>query len=385
VDLRDLTYPETLAFVEAEGLPRFRAEQIFRWVHFRGVDSVDEMTDLAKPLRARLAAGAALGRLAIDLEQVSKDGTRKLRLKTGDARMIETVLIPDGDAGADNDEEDGDFRGGRDLEHALFPRRPKLTQCVSSQVGCALDCSFCATAQLGFGRQLSPGEIVDQVYRARKLVEALPDGDPTRRAGASRITNLVFMGMGEPLHNYQNLMHALQILTDERGADFSRKRITVSTAGLVPGIEKLAKEELQPNLAISLNATTDEVRDVLMPINKKWPIARLLEAVKKMPLERKRRVTFEYVLLDGVNDSDADAQRLAHLLKGIPSKVNLIPWNPHPLAPYKRPPDSRVRAFQERLKERGMAVYVRKSRGDDIDAACGQLAARDAQVVQLRT
>jgi 23S rRNA (adenine2503-C2)-methyltransferase len=383
VDLRDLTYEETLAFVEAQGLPRFRAEQIFRWVHFRGADSVEEMTDLAKPLRASLAEKAALGRLAIDLEQVSRDGTRKLRLKTHDARMIETVLIPDGDAGADNDEEDSEFRGGRDLEHALFPRRPKLTQCVSSQVGCALDCSFCATAQLGFGRQLTPGEIVDQVYRARKLVSALPDDDPTRRAGSSRITNLVFMGMGEPLHNYKNLMQALDILTDERGADFSRKRITVSTAGLVPGIEKLASEELQPNLAISLNATTDEVRDVLMPINKKWPIARLLEAIKKMPLERKRRVTFEYVLLDGVNDSDADARRLATLLHGIPSKVNLIPWNPHPLAPYKRPADARVRAFQDVLRNRGMAVYVRKSRGDDIDAACGQLAARD--VVQIRT
>jgi 23S rRNA (adenine2503-C2)-methyltransferase len=386
VDLRDLTYEETLAFVEAQGLPRFRAEQIFRWVHFRGANSVEEMTDLAKPLRARLAAEAALGRLHVDLEQVSKDGTRKLRLKTGDARMIETVLIPDGDAGADNDDDDDQFRGGRrELEHALFPRRPKLTQCVSSQVGCALDCTFCATAQLGFGRQLTPGEIVDQVYRARKLVDALPDDDPTRRAGASRITNLVFMGMGEPLHNYKHLMHALHILTDERGADFSRKRITVSTAGLVPGIEKLAEEALQPNLAISLNATTDEVRDVLMPINKKWPIARLLEAVKKMPLERKRRVTFEYVLLDGVNDSDADARRLAALLKGIPSKVNLIPWNPHPLAPYRRPPDARVRAFQDVLRERGMAVYVRKSRGDDIDAACGQLAARDSQVVQIRT
>jgi 23S rRNA (adenine2503-C2)-methyltransferase len=179
-------------------------------------------------------------------------------------------------------------------------------------------------------------------------------------------------------------MRALHILTDERGADFSRRRITVSTAGLVPGIEKLAQEQLQPNLAISLNASNDEVRDVLMPINKKWPIARLLEAVKKLPLEKKKRVTFEYVLLDGVNDSDEDARRLARLLHGIPSKVNLIPWNPHPLAPYKRPADARVRAFQNLLKERGLAVYVRKSRGDDIDAACGQLAAK-SDVVQLRT
>jgi 23S rRNA (adenine2503-C2)-methyltransferase len=334
VDLRDCSYEETLALVESEGWPRFRAEQIFRWVHFRGVDSVEEMTDLGKPLRARLAEKARLGRLEIDREQVSRDGTRKLRLKTHDGRLIETVLIPDGDAGGDpGEDEENDFRGGRKpehLQHALFPRRPKLTQCISSQVGCALDCTFCATAQLGFGRQLSAGEIVDQVYRARKLIDALPEDDPTRRAGASRITNLVFMGMGEPLHNYANLIRALHLLTDERGADFSRRRITVSTAGLVPGIEKLAQEPLQVNLAISLNASNDEVRDLLMPINKKWPIARLLEAVKKMPLEKKRRVTFEYVLLDGVNDSDADARRLATLLRGIPCKENMIPWNPHP-------------------------------------------------------
>src|SRR5262249_40187879 len=175
--------------------------------------------------------------------------------------------------------------------------------------------------------------------------------------------------------------------TDGRGADFSRRRITVSTAGLVPGIEKLAEEPLQVNLAVSLNASNDAVRDEIMPINRKWPIERLLDAVRKMPLDRRRRVTFEYVLLDGVNDSEADAVRLAALLRGIPSKVNLIPWNPHPQAPYRRPTDARVRAFQETLKERGLAVYVRKSRGDDIDAACGQLAARDraSEIVPLRT
>jgi 23S rRNA (adenine2503-C2)-methyltransferase len=201
------------------------------------------------------------------------------------------------------------------------------------------------------------------------------------------VTNLVFMGMGEPLHNYAHVMRALAILTDERGAGFSRRRITVSTAGLVPAIEKLAREELQPNLAVSLNATTDEVRDRIMPINKKWPIARLLEAVKQVPLERRRRVTFEYVLLDGVNDSNEDAARLAKLLRGIPSKVNVIAWNPHPLSEFRRPSEERVRAFQSELKSRGLAVYVRKSRGDDIDAACGQLAARAPReaVVPLRT
>jgi 23S rRNA (adenine2503-C2)-methyltransferase len=384
-DLRDLTHAETRAFAGELGVEPYRGDQIFRWVHARRVARVEAMTDLAKELRARVADAAEVRTLAVDAEQVSRDGTRKLRLRTSDDRMIETVLIPDGDASApDDDLDDGESAAEPEhLQHALFPRRPKLTQCVSSQVGCALDCSFCATAKLGFGRQLTAGEIVDQVYRAQDIVAALADDDPTRRAGSDRVTNLVFMGMGEPLHNYKNVLRALEILTDPTGADFSRRRITVSTAGLVPGIEKLAAETrtaLRVNLAVSLNATTDAVRDVLMPINKKWNIARLLQAVRAFPLEKRRRVTFEYVLLDGVNDTDGDADRLAKLLRGIPSKVNLIPWNPHELTdgtiPYRRPSDERVRAFQEALKARGLAVYVRRPRGDDIDAACGQLAAK---------
>ncbi len=393
-DLRDLTHAETRAFAGTLGVEPYRGDQIFRWVHARRVARVEAMTDLAKDLRARVADAAEVRALAVDAEQVSKDGTRKLRLRTHDGRMIETVLIPDGDAAApDDDLEDDKTAEPEHLQHALFPKRPKLTQCVSSQVGCALDCSFCATAKLGFGRQLSAGEIVDQVYRAQDIIAALADDDPTRKAGADRVTNLVFMGMGEPLHNYKNLVRALDILTDDSGADFSRRRITVSTAGLVPGIEKLAAETstaLRVNLAVSLNATTDPIRDVLMPINKKWNIERLLEAVRAFPLEKRRRVTFEYVLLDGVNDSDEDAERLPKILRGIPSKVNLIPWNPHELVdgtiPYRRPSDERVRAFQAALKMRGLAVYVRRPRGDDIDAACGQLAAKGAgQLVPLRT
>jgi 23S rRNA (adenine2503-C2)-methyltransferase len=391
-DLRDLTHAETRAFADELGVEPYRGDQIFRWVHARRVSRVESMTDLGKDLRARVADAAEVRTLAVDAEQVSKDGTRKLRLRTSDGRMIETVLIPDGDASApDDDLDDADKDEPEHLQHALFPRRPKLTQCVSSQVGCALDCSFCATAKLGFGRQLSAGEIVDQVYRAQDIVGALDDDDPTRRAGADRVTNLVFMGMGEPLHNYKNVVRALEILTDPTGADFSRRRITVSTAGLVPGIEKLAAETrtaLRVNLAVSLNATTDPVRDVLMPINKKWNIARLLEAVRAFPLEKRRRVTFEYVLLDGVNDSDEDAERLPKLLRGIPSKVNLIPWNPHELTdgtiPYRRPSDERVRAFQSALKARGLAVYVRRPRGDDIDAACGQLAAKGTPGIGAR-
>lgn len=393
-DLRDLTHAETRAFADELGVERYRGDQIFRWVHGRRVSRVEAMTDLGKELRARLAGAAEVRTLAVDAEQVSRDGTRKLRLRTGDGRMIETVLIPDGDAAAPDDDLDGAASEPEHLQDALFPRRPKLTQCVSSQVGCALDCSFCATAKLGFGRQLSAGEIVDQVYRAQELVAALDQRDPTRQAGADRVTNLVFMGMGEPLHNYKNVSRALDILTDPAGADFSRRRITVSTAGLVPGIEKLAAETrtaLRVNLAVSLNATTDAVRNVLMPINKKWNIARLLAAVRAFPLEKRRRVTFEYVLLDGVNDSDADAERLPKLLRGIPSKVNLIPWNPHELGdgtvPYRRPSDERVRGFAALLKARGLAVYVRRPRGDDIDAACGQLAAKGERpaLVPLRT
>lgn len=419
-DLRDHTLEEMEHLVGEWGLPRFRAEQLFRGVHGRAADSIEALTDLSKKLRKEIADKAVIGQLEIAREQISLDGTRKLGLRTADGRLIETVLIPDGDASAvcdaeadaeidDGDGDEGDTeddgeggdkhraaprtRGGRrgprtppeHLTHALFPQRPKLTQCVSSQVGCALDCTFCATAKLGFGRQLSAGEIVDQVYRAERIMAAAGEDDPTRRAGSQYITNLVFMGMGEPLHNFDNLVRALRILTHPFGAGLARRRITVSTAGLVPGIEKLAGEPLQVNLALSLNATTDEVRDELMPINRKWKIARLLEAVRKMPLKRRQRITFEYVLLDGVNDSDGDAARLPHLLRGIPAKINLIPWNPHPQAPYRRPSDERVRAFHEALQRAGMAVYVRRSRGDDIDAACGQLAARsETPLLSLR-
>ncbi len=417
IDLRSLTLTETQAFVAKMGLPKFRAEQLFRGVHGRAALDFDGLTDLPKELREKLATEAGLSKLAIDVEQVSVDGTRKLRLRTQDQRLIETVLIPDGDASAPDPDEPDDVqqealvnptlgmpdtprtRGGRSRwerrrDGMLQQRRPKMTQCVSSQVGCALDCQFCATATLGFGRNLTPGEIVEQVYMAERILGQLPEGDPTRRAGANRVTNLVFMGMGEPLHNYANVIRALAILTDQRGREMSRRRVTVSTAGLVPAIEKLAEEALQPNLAVSLNAATDAVRDEIMPINRKWNIARLLDAVRKVMVSpgygKRRRVTFEYVLLDGVNDSDDDARKLVALLRDIPSKVNLIPWNPHPGARFGRPSDARVMAFHRLLMERGVPVYVRRSRGDDIDAACGQLAAKASQpvasdLVTLRT
>jgi 23S rRNA (adenine2503-C2)-methyltransferase len=351
VDLKALTYDETIALAAELGEPRFRGEQLFRWVHGRRARGFDEMSDLSKRLRETLAAKAEIGTLEVADVQRSVDGTRKLRLVTRDGRSIETVLIPDGD---------------------------KLTQCISSQVGCALDCQFCATAKLGLSRNLDAGEIADQVYRA---LDVLAEEEPARR-----ITNIVYMGMGEPLHNFVQVARSLELLTHEHGANFSHRRITVSTVGLVPGIRKLGSLEVRPNLAVSLNASCDEVRDEIMPINKRFPIAELLAAVREFPLEKRRRVTFEYVLLAGINDSIDDAVRLGKLLRPLRCKLNIIPWNPHPEAPYARPTPEAIAAFQHEAKRQGLPTYLRTPRGDDIDAACGQLAARNQQgeLVQLR-
>jgi 23S rRNA (adenine2503-C2)-methyltransferase len=343
LDLRSLTHAELEDFVQTTlGASRFRADQLFRWIHARGARSFEDMTDVPRPLREELARTARLESIDVDAMQVSEDGTRKLRLRAADGSLFESVLIPDGD---------------------------KLTQCISSQVGCAIDCDFCATAKMGLVRNLTSGEIVDQVYRARELLA---------EHGGRRITNLVYMGMGEPLHNYKEVVRSLRILIDELGANFSHRRITISTAGLVPAIEKLGREDVHCNLAISLNATTDEIRTRIMPLNKKWNLEKLLAAVRAYPLERRRRVTFEYVLLAGVNDSVEDAARLARLLKGMPCKVNVIPWNPHPLSDYRRPSPEAIGRFQNEVKRLGLPAYLRTPRGVDIDAACGQLANRDA-------
>ena len=376
VDLTNLTREEMRQWIATLGEKPYHGDQVFRWVHGRGVQDPEAMTDLAKPLRERLRAEIAVMPLVLDAMQLSQDGTRKLRLKTHEGRFIESVLIPDSGSGNFGDEATDDEESEPPV--GLAPRRPKLTQCISSQVGCALDCRFCATALLGFGRQLTAGEIVAQVQHARVLMSSLPAEDPTRRAGADHLTNIVFMGMGEPLHNLGEVERAIAILTDPLGPSLSPRRITVSTAGLVPGIHRFAEVPpvRRPNLAVSLNATTDDVRDEIMPINRKWKIAELLAAVRAFPLERRRRVTFEYVLLAGVNDTIEDARRLPHLLRGIPCKVNLIPWNPHPQAPYRRPDQKVIHRFQDELQRGGLAVYLRRPRGDDIDAACGQLAAR---------
>lgn len=341
VDLRRMSLAETEAFAVSLGWPRFRGEQIWRWVHGKRVRSFAEMTNLNAANRALLEQHATIGCLTLAEVQTSRDGTRKMRLVTRDGYSIESVLIPDGE---------------------------KTTQCISSQVGCAVDCQFCATAKLGLKRNLDAGEIVDQVYLAQRL---LAEVEPDRR-----ISNLVYMGMGEPLHNYDNLVKSLRILGDDKGAGLSMRRVTVSTSGLVPRLAKLGLEDVRPNLAVSLNAPNDAIRDDIMPINRKWNIKALLDAIRAYPLEQRRRVTFEYVLLAGVNDALVHAAQLAKLLRGIKCKVNIIPWNPHPESPYQRPADHVIAAFQNECKRLGMPTYLRTPRGDDIDAACGQLANR---------
>jgi len=347
VDLRNLTLDEAVALAAELGEPRYRGEQIWRWVHGRRATSFDQMTDVSRALRARLAERAAIGTLELAEVQRSADGTRKMRLVTRDGRSIESVLIPDGD---------------------------KLTQCISSQVGCALDCQFCATAKLGLTRHLTAGEIVDQVYRGMELLAR----EEVAGVVGRRITNLVYMGMGEPLHNVEQVTRSIAILTSDIGAGMSHRRITVSSVGLETGIERLGRLDRRPKLAVSLNAASDEVRDQIMPVNRKWNIARLMQTLRAYPLEPRRRITFEYVLLAGINDTPADADRLARLLRGVRCKVNLIPWNPHPGAPYRRPTPEAIESFQNRVKALGLPAYLRTPRGDDIDAACGQLANRSA-------
>jgi 23S rRNA (adenine2503-C2)-methyltransferase len=349
LDLRSFTVADLRERMARLGEAPFRAEQLFRWLHGPGPGGVGSVriplapSTVPRALRDVLLADAPLVPLVPDNVVEAADGTRKFRFLTHDGRPIESVLIPD-----DKQE------------------RSKLTLCISSQAGCAWGCAFCATATLGFGRNLSAGEIVEQLYWAMETAGQKP-------------TNLVFMGMGEPLHNLEQVTRALSILVHPWGAGLSPRRITVSTSGVVTGIDLLAKTRPLPNLAISLNATTDEIRSEIMPVNRRWNIAALLAAAKRFPLAHHRRVTFEYVLLAGVNDSDVDAARLPRLLAGIPSKVNLIPWNPTLGLPFERPSEERILAFQNQVRRPDLPVYIRTPRGDDAAAACGQLAARNGE------
>ena len=359
-DLRSMSLEELGALVGRLGEKPFRAKQLFRWLHHKGAASLEEMTDLPRPFRERLAQEASVVTLDIDAVQVSIDGTRKYRMRTRDGKLIESVYMPDesgGEQAFDPDTEEDEKKG-----------RVRRTLCVSTQVGCAMGCGFCLTATMGLVRNLTAGEIADQVYRVNADLRGLPGMDAQRP-----LTNLVYMGMGEPLHNYENVRRSLELLLHTDGANFSHRHVTVSTSGLVPNIQRLG-EETQVKLAVSLNATTDEQRAQLMPVDKKWNIAALIDACRKFPMKYGRRITFEYVLLRGVNDTDDDARRLADLLGGLPAKINLIPYNENPGLGFGDPGVERVQAFRRILQGRGFTAMVRKNRGRDISAACGQLA-----------
>ncbi len=361
VNLLGLPRAELEAFVaERLAAKPFRARQLMKWIYRRGAADFSAMTDLAQDFRAQLVEIARISVPQIVTQQVSGDGTHKWMLRMDEAQGIETVYIPEPDRG---------------------------TLCISSQVGCAMDCTFCSTAQQGFNRNLSVAEIVGQVWLAhRELKGSGRHGHGDGRPGDARanITNIVFMGMGEPLANYRNVVPAMRIFLDDFGYDLSRRRVTLSTSGLVPQIYKLA-QECNVALAVSLHAPNDELRSELVPINRKHPIAELLAACwHYIDAQNGRSVTFEYVMLDGVNDKPRHALELARLLKGRPAKLNLIPFNVFPGTRYRRSPTASILRFRDILNENGVIATVRRPRGEDIDAACGQLTGRVADRTTAR-
>jgi len=341
-DLRSLSSAELDALVASLGERPFRARQIYRWLHQKGAATLEEMTDLPLELRRRLAGEATLTALERAAEQRSSDGTIKWTWRTSDGKLVESVYMPETD---------------------------RKTLCLSTQAGCAVGCTFCMTGTMGLSRNLTVGEILDQVARANRRLLEIGEGEPPRP-----LTNLVFMGMGEPLHNYRAVKATIDVLLSEDGPNFSNRHVTVSTSGVVPAMQKLG-EETDVKLAVSLNATTDETRSALMPINRRWPLAELLAACRSFPMKKGRRITFEYVLLAGVNDGDEDALRLARMVRGIPAKVNLIPYNDNPGLGFRSPDPERVETFLDLLVRQNVTAVVRKNRGRDIAAACGQLAA----------
>lgn len=350
VNLLGLSRADIEAWFTELGEKPFHGRQVMRWMHQRGVDSFDAMTDISKSLRARLSEHATIEIPPVISDRTASDGTRKWLFDVGNGQAVETVYIPE-------------------------PKRGTL--CISSQVGCALDCSFCATGAQGFNRNLTAAEIVAQVFHASR---ELDDPTPSRRA----VTNVVFMGMGEPLANYREVLPALKILQDDYGYGLSRRRVTVSTSGLVPQIDKLA-EQVNVALAVSLHAPDDALRNELVPINQRHPIDNLLDACWRYARNTgAQSITFEYTLLEGVNDSPAQAKRLAALLRNRPAKVNLIPFNPFPGTRYTRSGDAAIRRFNDTLHRAGVRTMVRRTRGDDIDAACGQLAGQVADRTRIR-
>ena len=341
-------------FFAERGEKPFRARQTLRWLHHGLVDRIEAMTDLAKTTRAALARDTEIRAPRVVRDSTASDGTRKWLLDVGGANAIEAVYIPEDDRG---------------------------TLCISSQAGCALDCAFCSTGKQGFNRNLSTGEIVGQLWYANRALLADGIRAPWVEQGRHPITNVVMMGMGEPLANFDNVVGAMRLVLDDDGYGLSRRRVTLSTSGLVPWIDRL-RDECPVALAVSLHAPNDALRDALVPINRKHPLAELLDAclryIEKAPRDF---VTFEYVMLDGVNDAAAQARELVALVRDVPCKFNLIPFNPFPNTEFRTSPRSRILAFQRVLQDAGLVATIRKTRGHDIDAACGQLAGQ----VQDRT
>lgn len=342
INLLDLNRQQMREFFLSLGEKPFRADQVMKWIYHYCCDDIDQMTDINKVLRGKLKDLTEIRAPEVAEEWRSTDGTIKWAIRVGD-QLVETVYIPEAD---------------------------RATLCVSSQVGCALECKFCSTAQQGFNRNLRVSEIIGQVWRAAKIIGA------AKITGQRPITNVVMMGMGEPLLNLNNVVPAMEIMLDDFGFGLSKRRVTLSTSGVVPALDKLG-DMIDVALAISLHAPNDAIRDDIVPINKKYNIATFLAAVERYIAKsnaNQGRVTIEYVMLDHVNDSTDDAHQLAELLKNTPCKINLIPWNPFPGAPYGRSSNSRIDRFSKVLMDYGFTTIVRKTRGDDIDAACGQLA-----------
>ena len=341
VNLLDFSSEKLKAFFIEKGEKPFRATQIIKWIHQCGVDDFNQMTNVSKVLRTELQGFAEIRAPEVVIDKASSDGTHKWLLRLEDGNCIETVYIPEKDRG---------------------------TLCVSSQVGCALDCTFCSTARQGFNRNLTVAEIIGQLWAAKRSLQ--PD------SGNSRvISNVVMMGMGEPLLNFTNVIDAMHLMLDDNAYGLSKRRVTLSTSGVVPALDRL-RGEINVSLALSLHAGNDTLRNKLVPINKKYPIKVLMDACKRYMKGKaaRERITIEYVMLDGVNDSDQHARELIYTLKGVPSKVNLIPFNPFPDTRYKRSPSKRINKFRDLLIASGLIVVTRRTRGDDIDAACGQLA-----------
>ncbi len=341
IDLKSLSASELVEFLASFGKERYRGIQLLRWLFQQGVESFDQMTNLSKGFRKELSHISFISVLRPVRVEKAGDGTQKFLFQLDDGNRIESVLIPD---------------------------KTRLTLCLSTQVGCAFGCRFCLTGKTGWTRDLRVSEILNQILAVKKM---LPE--------KTSITNIVLMGMGEPLANYSNTMKATALMAHPDAFKFSSRRVTLSTVGLLPELEALSKARAPFRLAISLNASNEETRTYLMPVNRRYPLNKVLSLCRNFPLRRRIRITFEYVMVEGINDSPQDAKRLLRILRGIPSKINLIPLNEAPEIPFRRPPEEKVKQFQEILMEGGLTAIVRISKGREISAACGQLRGRSSE------